>query len=215
MPLPANRIRAMAARAYHSTIRAQAAAATRTAILDAAEELFHSYGYAPTSIAQIADAAGVAQNTVYVTFSGKAGLVVAMVERGANDPIIARTLDDVDRCDHGEAVIRLTATGTGSTVRRHLSTIEVVYDNVTADPVIADAARNLGTLQREQFRQIANRLVELGALREGLNKATVTDMLWFYFGPHSWRTLRRTGWSWQRCDRWLTEQAIAALLNDP
>lgn len=203
----------MATRAYHSTVRTQAAAATRAAILDAAEELFHTYGYAPTTIAQVADAAGVAQNTVYVTFGGKAALVVAMVERGATDPIVARTLADVDTSGCGDDVIRLTANGTGGTLRRHYRTITVLYDNVTSDPVIADTARDVDALQRDWMRRIAGRLVDLGALRAGVTKAAAADALWFYFGPGAWRRLRGIGWSWQRCERWLTDQASSALLQ--
>lgn len=203
----------MGSRAYHSTVRTQAAAATRAAILDAAEELFHSHGYAPTTIAAVADAAGVAQNTVYVTFGGKAALVVALVERGVHDSAVGHTLADVGASRCGDDVIRITANGTGTTIKRHQRTMSVLYDNVTADPVIADTARDVDAAQRDRLRQIAARLVELDALRDGVNRAAAADALWFYFGPAAWRRLRQMGWSWQRCEHWLADQAATALLR--
>ena len=52
-------------RRYDATRRRQAAARTRTAILDAARELFTERGYAATPMTAIADRAGVALDTVY------------------------------------------------------------------------------------------------------------------------------------------------------
>src|SRR5260370_42143735 len=52
-------------RSYRSPLRAEQAARTRREILDAARGVFGAQGYAPTTVAQIAAAAGVAVDTVY------------------------------------------------------------------------------------------------------------------------------------------------------
>ena len=62
---------------YNSPRRQQAAAATREAIVDAAQELFAAQGYGRTTVAQIAELAQVAANTVYTSVGGKADLVTA------------------------------------------------------------------------------------------------------------------------------------------
>ena len=51
--------------AYRSQLRAEQAAATRELVLDAATRLFVERGYAATSIAAIAEAAGVGRSTVF------------------------------------------------------------------------------------------------------------------------------------------------------
>ena len=52
-------------RRYDASRRRQAAARTRTAILEAARQLFSERGYAATPMTAIADRAGVALDTVY------------------------------------------------------------------------------------------------------------------------------------------------------
>src|SRR5512133_86657 len=65
-------------RRYDSPRRREQAAATRRAILDAAERLFADRGYAATSVPTIAAEAGVAVKTVYVAFATKAGVLHAL-----------------------------------------------------------------------------------------------------------------------------------------
>src|SRR4051812_44483976 len=65
-------------RSYNSPRRQQQAAATRRAILDAAEKLFDEHGYPATTMDDIATAAGVALKTVYVAFTTKSGLLRAL-----------------------------------------------------------------------------------------------------------------------------------------
>src|SRR5258708_34502940 len=54
-------------RSYDATRRAEAAARTRQSILEAARTLFAENGYSATSMAAIAQAAGVALDTVYAS----------------------------------------------------------------------------------------------------------------------------------------------------
>ena len=54
--------------------------ATRIAVERAARELFAAKGYEATSVREIADAAGVAERTLYRYFDGKEGLLAAEVQ---------------------------------------------------------------------------------------------------------------------------------------
>src|SRR3954463_4997914 len=65
-------------RPYDSPRRREQAAATRLAILEAAEVLFTERGYVGTSVAEIAEAAGVALKTVYAVFGTKAEVLQAL-----------------------------------------------------------------------------------------------------------------------------------------
>ena len=55
---------------------------TRDAVLAAAQSRLLSDGYAATTVAAVADDAGVSVETIYKTFASKAGLVAAIWERG-------------------------------------------------------------------------------------------------------------------------------------
>lgn len=66
-------------RAYRSELRQQQAQATRSRVVAAAAELFTTDGYARTTLAKIAAAAGVSAETVQV-HGPKAALLIAAVE---------------------------------------------------------------------------------------------------------------------------------------
>jgi AcrR family transcriptional regulator len=202
-------------RTYRSPRRDQHAAQTRDAILDAAEELFATGGYAQTTVGQVASAAQVATNTVYTSIGGKPQLVLALTERGMSDPAIGQSLDSIAAASSAEEILRLVAWGTGQTGRRQLRTISLLYDNVHADPLFADMARRADVRYRRNLDRSARRLGELHALRQDVDQAQASDMLWFYFGWHSWRKLHEMGWTWQRAEQWLLAQATAALCKPP
>ena len=65
-------------RRYESPRRREQAATTRLQILEAAERLFARDGYAATTMAAIAQEAGVALKTVYVAFQTKSGVLRAV-----------------------------------------------------------------------------------------------------------------------------------------
>lgn len=67
-------------RKYHSPLRADQARATRRRVLDAALGLFVERGYAGTTIAAVAQEAGVSAETVYGAFGGKRGLLEGVIE---------------------------------------------------------------------------------------------------------------------------------------
>jgi AcrR family transcriptional regulator len=48
---------------------------TRTAVLEAAQQLFAQHGYENTTVREIADAAGITERTLYRYFDGKEGLL--------------------------------------------------------------------------------------------------------------------------------------------
>ena len=72
-------------RRYDSSRRQAQAAQTRDDILAAAQEMFLDRGYARTTVANIAERAGVVVETIYRAFGGKAGLFKAVIEAAVAD----------------------------------------------------------------------------------------------------------------------------------
>ena len=76
-------------RRYHSPLRADQARQTRQRVLEAAFDLFAEHGYAGTTIAAVAEQAGVSPETIYLTVGSKRGLLEGAIETtiaGDGDP---------------------------------------------------------------------------------------------------------------------------------
>src|SRR6478736_2992580 len=72
--------RAISKRAYDASSRRKSAEGTRQSIIDAARRLFLDKGYAATTMPAIAQAAGIALDTVYATVGKKATLFRLLIE---------------------------------------------------------------------------------------------------------------------------------------
>ncbi len=71
-----------ARRRYDSTRRQEQARQTRESILEVARRRFLDDGFAATTVAAMADEAGVSVDTIYKSFGGKSGLVRALCDQG-------------------------------------------------------------------------------------------------------------------------------------
>src|SRR3990167_1289896 len=73
-------------RAYHSERRVEGASRTRAQILEAGRYLFSRKGIDATTIAQIAERAGVSEPTIYSTVGSKSGLLQALMQEAMFGP---------------------------------------------------------------------------------------------------------------------------------
>ena len=193
---------------YRSPRREDAAAATRAAILSHARELFLKHGYGATTVPEIARAARVAPQTVYASAGGKADILSELIGQAAEDSGARETLAAARRATGLAEAMRILARGTRAGNESHQDAIEIMY---AAMPVHDDAHAlwEQGTsLYREVLDGIAAHLSGTGLLSPDLDPARAADMLWFCFGPASWRTLtRECHWTWDEAERWLASQA--------
>ncbi|MCS7477281.1 TetR/AcrR family transcriptional regulator [Umezawaea endophytica] len=203
----------MATREYRSSVRARHAEDTRRTIVDAAAALFAEQGYARTSVAAVAAAAGVALNTVYTSVGGKSALIMALTDDGAGDPTAIETVSRIAESADPAEILLLTAKGTARVRRARWQVLGILLDNRTSDPDVAAAADAATRVVRDRLDLVAARLVEVGGLRPGLDVDRVGQVLWFYFGFEAWRTARGLGWGWDEAAEWLATQAAGALLD--
>ena len=198
---------------YHSPRREQAAAATREAILNAARELFAAQGYVCTTVAQIAESARVAANTVYTSVGGKPQLLAAIVAGGTGDPAVADTLTAVARTTDPAEVIQLTAAGTRQANERQAKAVTILLDSARVDPAAAEMLEVSMRLYRDTLNALAQRLEDVGALGPA-DRRRAADVFWYLFGWTSWRTLiTDLGWSWDEAEQWLARRGVEALLS--
>ncbi|WP_262705771.1 MULTISPECIES: TetR/AcrR family transcriptional regulator [Streptomyces] len=204
----------MPGRRYHSPRRAEAAAATRQSILDAAKELFAIHGYVATTVTRIAAAARVGTNTVYTSTGGKPQILRDLVTVGVEDPIAEQTLVRITMADDALDVVVYAVEGIRRDSEKHADIVEILLDAASVDAHAAELLRFAQERFRDALRTAVDRIVALGGLREGLDAAGATDVLWYYLGLSSWRVLvRENGWDWDTAERWLRDQTVAALLT--
>jgi AcrR family transcriptional regulator len=203
-------------RPYRNDRRAEAAAGTRAAILDAALTLFVEHGYAKVTISDIARKAGTAVPTVYASTGGKAAILTVLMKRGVDDPVVEQTLDEVRSAADAKAAIEAMAHGVRLDNERHLDIVQVMITAAAVEREVEEELHEVAAAYRQALGVLTERLAELEALRPGLSHERATDMLWFLFGLPSWRLfVAERNWSWDETERWLAQQAAAALLAGP
>jgi AcrR family transcriptional regulator len=208
-------------RPYRSPLRAEQARRTRARITDAARALFLERGFAATTIAAVAEQAGVAPETVYAVYGTKGGLLDGVVRSAVfrNDEP-----DEVLEAGWVKGLLRLPDLSAQITaLARHTAqTVELtspIYATITA---AGTGAGELDDLQRElrelRFSGQAAVIAAIATeqtLRPGLTVKEAADTFSALASPelHHILTTDR-GWSQERYARWLEQTTKAALLPD-
>jgi AcrR family transcriptional regulator len=207
-------------RPYRSPRRQEQARLTRRAILDAALPLFVERGYAGTSLADIAQAAGVALKTVQAVFGTKAKLLsalwdVTVVGDDEANPVAERAwfremMEEPDarrQLELGARVARRIKHRVGALT-------EVIRRAAQTDPEIGDLWQLFQDQYLENQTMMAESLAAKGALRDGLNVAGAAEMLWTLNHPSVYYLLvYERGWSEERYEQWLTDVFVHQLLR--
>ncbi|MEO7966076.1 MAG: helix-turn-helix domain-containing protein, partial [Gemmatimonadaceae bacterium] len=174
-------------RRYNATGRRAQAARTRDAVLEAAERLFLADGYAATTVASIAAAAGVSAETIYKAFRGKPGLVAAIRElrlAGAG-PIHAERRSDAERAEESDPRKLVAKWGelTAEVAPLVSPILLLVRDAATTDPEMAGLHAKLDADRRRRMTVNATHLRDAGSLRSGVTLREAVDMLWVFSSP--------------------------------
>ncbi|MFF0307477.1 TetR/AcrR family transcriptional regulator [Streptosporangium sp. NPDC004379] len=192
--------------------RAEYAAATHAAIIDAARLLFARNGYFATKVEDIAAEARVAPATVYAVTGGKRGLIRTLVDRWSQAPIIAQTLSRQETLTDPDEILRRTASVVRDMRETYGDIVRLILTTAPHDTGLAEDLRVATRRYRDAIEAVAVRLRDVGGLRAGMTVAEATDILWFYFGYSGYFTLvDDNGWTYEQAERWLVAQAAAAL----
>jgi AcrR family transcriptional regulator len=206
-------------RRYQSPLREQSARRSRQAIAAAAQELFTARGYAATSLAGIAAAAGVARPTAFAAFGSKPALLRQVLDQAlAGDdeaiPVAQRPwFQPVWKASTPAAVLDAYAEVCTLVGSRAALIFEVVRRAADQAPQIAELWDTLQQNRRAGARMVAEHAASLGPLAAGLDTAHATDILWIFNDPAHYDTLvSRRGWPEPDYTSWLSSQIRHALL---
>jgi AcrR family transcriptional regulator len=207
-------------RRYDSPRRREQAAATRQAILGAAQKLFEQQGYAATPMAAIATEAGVALKTVYVVFETKSGVLRALwhlLLRGddVDAPVGERAwyrevLDEPDPTRQ----LQLNARNSRVVKERAGRLLGVIREAAPTEPDIDELWQRIQRDFYDNQRVIVESLAAKQALRSELGVDRAADILWTLNHPDLWQLLvLQRGWTTAEYERWFADTACAQLLR--
>lgn len=207
-------------RPYTSTLRAEQAAATRTRILESARTLFVAQGYPATTLTQVADAAGVAADTVLHVFGSKKSLLKAVLDvtvGGDEEPltVLDRQGPQAMRRERDQSrQIGMLARGMTEQLERIRPVDDILRSAALVDPDARALRDDLQLRQRrEAMAQVVSWIAANGDLRDDMNVDEATDIVWTLTSPEVHQLLRDCcGWDAELYQSWLHQTLESALL---
>ena len=133
----------------------------RAAVLDAADELLGRFGYRKMAIADVARVAGIGKGTIYLHFSSKAELALAVIDRIV-DRVVVRLEQIAESDDSVEDKLRqmlvTRVVDRFDAARHHFDSLDEML-----------AAIRLALLERRERWFVREALVFARVLREGVD----------------------------------------------
>ena len=197
-------------RRYDATRRRQAAARTRTAILDAARELFAERGYAATPMTAIANRAGVALDTVYAAVGRKPELARLLIETAisgtdhampAGQRDYVRAIQDAPDADTKIAIYAAAITAIAP---RMTLVLGIIQQAAADEPELAALWTEIAERRAANMRLFVADLAAVAPLR--LDPDQAADIVWATNAAELYQLLvGQRGWTPQRYERFLTD----------
>ena len=206
-------------RAYNSSVRAQKAADTREAILDAARSLFVSQGYRRATVQQIAERAGVNVDTIYHAVGRKPALMRELVETaisGRSEAVPAEQREYVQRvraaATAGEK-IDIYAEAISGIQQRMAPVFLALRDAALTDEDCRKLWTTITTRRAHNMLDFAADLRATGELREDLDDRQVADIIWSMNATEYWVLLvHERGWTPAAFQEWISDSWRRLLL---
>jgi AcrR family transcriptional regulator len=168
----------MSSRVYRQRARAEHAAQTRTAIIEAVFERLRDAPAEPIAVDRIARMAGVARSTVYAIFGSRAGLFHAVGRELADRSGYASLVEakhEPDAREHLRVGLRTASAmyAANRDIHRALRSMAQL-DEQAVGGVVASMEHE----RANGMRRLVARLAEQGVLRDDLAVAEAEHMLW-------------------------------------
>jgi AcrR family transcriptional regulator len=205
-------------RSYDARGRLERAGKSRQRVIEVARAAFLETGYARTTIAGIAERAGVSVETVYKGFGGKAGLVRAIHDRGLEGSATTPAEKRSDAMSAREKDPRALVAKWGRLMAEVSPLVSpillLVRAAADAEPELASLLREVDEKRLARMKQNARVLAERGFLRDGVSVAEATEIMWAYTSPELYELLVvRRKWTPAKLGAFAAEAMAASLLR--
>lgn len=209
-------------RAYRSARRQGQARRTRQRILDTAAAEFSARGYAATSVAAIAAAAGVSVPTIEQAFRTKGNLLKAAIDVAiAGDdepvPVLQRPAAMIAAAaPTAETFLAAISAAVADTAERAAGLVLVAFEAAAGDPRLQPVAEQLRRGRATMADWIVDGLESRTPLRPDIDRSHAVDVMWLLMDPAVFTRLRiDRGWSRQRFRQWFADSAARLLTDEP
>lgn len=204
-------------RSYDASGRRAQAQVNRARILDAAQGLFVSQGYAGSSVADIAAAAGVSVPTVFARFGTKVALFKECVDSatvGDTDPVPLAQRPEMLHVRDGRTarqVIGRLAALIATAGPRVVPIYMVMYGAADADPEIRDLAREMDLQRLTGATRLAGIVMDRLGTVDDERRDELRDLIWTMNSPQTFSLLvTERGWPVERYEAWVRRTLLAA-----
>jgi AcrR family transcriptional regulator len=199
-----------------SSRRAVQAAETKRVILDAALRLFTARGYGATSVGQIAEEAGVAIPTVYVSAGTKPALLRHLIDRLDEQAGVPGLAAELVSSDDALNVLGLSIRLIRQLAERCGDIIAALRSAAGVEPEMAELHAAGLARHRAGAELTVGRLADLGRLRPDVAPERATAILATLSSPATYASLTGDyGWSFNQCEAWLQDLLRHQLLAPP
>jgi AcrR family transcriptional regulator len=187
---------------------------THTRILEAALALIVRRGGADVTMAEIARAARVSRQSVYLHFADRADLLVALARFADEKRNLKKELQRLADAPTGVAALHEMA-ALQARMNPRIWAVACAFDAVRrVDEAAERSWQDRLNFRWEGCRQIVSRLEAEGTLHPGLDPRTATDLLWTLTSLRTWEDLAlQKGWSARRYEQRMTEMLLAVFTN--
>lgn len=201
-------------RPYRSDTRTNAAERTRARVLEAGRFLFSRKGIAATTVAQIAERAGVSEPTVYATVKSKVGLLHALM----HDAIFGPRFQQAQRTLEGVADpvrrIALTAHVARAVYEGESAELSLLMKSSAFSPELRKTQQAFEALRRKMQQERIDALFAAGRSRPGLTRESAATLLWMFTSREVYHKLvHESGWTPAGYQRWLEATLVEALTD--
>jgi AcrR family transcriptional regulator len=207
-------------RSYDASGRREQARARRLAVVLAARDLFERDGFRLTTIAAVAERAGVSAISIYKGFGTKAALAKAVfdiVVAGDDEPVPVAERPAMREIRDEPDVRRKIAMFVEGLAQRQARSAKVqilIRDGRHVDESLDPIWAKLNEEGLVGMAMLGRQLLDTGQLRPGITLDEVRDVLWNYLAIDAYeRLVLIRGWSPQRYAAWLTHAIISAICS--
>ena len=188
------------------------APATRRRILDATLRLITRRGGADVKLADIARAAHVSRQALYLHFADRAALFLALVRHVDERRGLAAAVQRITDAPTGVAALR-EAVAMQAKMNPQLWPLARVFESVRRQDEAAERSWQDRLEHRLQgCRVMVERLAREGTLRRGLEPGVAADLLWTLTSLRTWEDLvLQRGWSAEQYETRLADLLLTML----
>ena len=206
-------------RGYDATSRRAQSAETRQRIVDTARALLLERGYRATTVAAVANGAGVSLDTVYELVGRKPMLLREVIEQaisGTDRAVVAEERDYVQAMQAEPDPARkleLYAAAMRAIHTRMAPLALALRDASTTESEALEVWQQITGRRAENMRRLAQNLRDAGGLRDDLSIDEAGDILWTTNSPELYVLfVHERGWTPARYEKWLADTWARILL---